>query len=888
MSLSARGLKRPHRKRRWGAALLAGCALVAVAGLLSCAGPAWGRTDRGGKSAQAKPTTTPVPACAATATNCGNAGLTTGAAALGTQAPTTTQALTTSQAGSGDLLGSLHGSDPFCSGAPGGGLTAAQSAACHVSGSVAEPYPISSYGIDVQSPSVTSSIGNWISYAFQSVAATIWEIALYAVRGVLLLLQWAYSLDLVGQGMSAVRHGLDILHNDVFGRTWVEAALAALGLWGIWNGLVRRRTIETLTGLGATLALMLGALVLIAQPQATVGKLSNYANQASLATLTGLSRGNVAQPAQTFASAEGDLFTALVMRPWCALEFGSVSYCTKRQDGTTVADVWLSSPANSAGRQDLYQLATSGSTAGSLGDRIGRILLGIGQAAGGNTAGAVQAATAMFPPSLCPNGASKCAAASLANADIKDHPATVQMQGTGGSTFDRLTLLAMVIGGLLGALCVLFYVAIKLLFASVKTLLLILAAPVMLLVAAFGESGRATCVSYGKSLAGAVITKLVFTVFLALVLLTASVINGLPIGWFSVWMLNLIFWWGIFFERRTLIQFLEMDKRVRDRGLDIAGRGAPFRVTGALIGGFAAWRAVRGLAHGAAALPRGGVRALQERTFDRRDAASGAQMQDVGQRLGDQAEKAIAIGDRDQLASSARVLEHNRHHLATRAQKQGDIKRLDAKITDLSGKAATASPPDKAKLEKMRQRLLGVRQERRDELGAVQAEMGAFEPQLLHARSAAARLGGADRVIGQREREAWVDQRRRDVAIGEFPDAAAEPERFRRALHAAGISHEDWLKADGATRADHLQRARLEEHEHRRHFEQLDSPRNAEGLPWPQQELAAGWRQIAEHPEVYERVTADARQRYGANRELRRVSRQRLGRVRSRRGGGIR
>lgn len=823
MSFTVRARKRSARSGASRGRIIA-TALIVAAMLVVGTAPAWAHV---------------VPATGGQALAAGGANH----ATRGAPSPSTSEA-------NADLFGSLGGGDPFCQGPPGGGtLTAAQQADCRVSGSVSERYPISSYGIDVQSPNGLGSIGtnglasiatnglgsigSWIGYTFQSIGAVIWEVLLYALRGVLLLLQWAFALDLVGKAMGGIRSALGILHNDVFGDAWLEAALSVLALWGMWNGLVRRRTIDTVAGLLTTVVMIVAALVLIAEPGSTVGTLSNYANQASLTTLSAVSRGNVAHPATTFASSEGDLFTALVERPWCALEFGSVSYCgesSKGGGGTTVADVWLSSPANSAARQQLYALATTGSPHGRVPAQATSTILDLGQAATGNPGGAAQAVTQFLPLSLCPNGAAHCPAATVADTDIKNHPRDVQMQGTGGNMFDRLTLLTMIVVGLSGAIAVLLYIGLKLLFAAIKILLLILGAPVMLIIAAFGESGRATCTAYGKSLLGAALTKLVFAVALAIVLLTAGIINGLRLGWFSLWLLNGVFWWGVFFERRKLVQFLEMDKRVADNGLDITGRGAPFRVTGALIGGFAAFRAARGLTRGVAALPRAGTWMLRGRTLDRRTAGSAAHMRALDEHLDDRATRGIDAADRDRIAEARSVLN---------LQRTGVLDEFNSKVQ--------------------------------------------------WARSTAARLGGdKPRVIDRREREAWNEQRRSDLAIGEFPDSALEPDRFRRSLNAAGITHTNWSGMAPADQADAVERAKRQEHDDRRDFALRDNPHSAAGLPLPTSDLETAWRQASEEgPAVYERVAADAEKEYQVNRELRahrHRDRQGAGRARSRRG----
>ncbi len=854
--MRANGSKRSrHTQTGRMRALSAAIAVLAVLLVASVATSAAWAVDARVPKTQATTVTTP-----------GSAGTTTPGGA-GTQQ---------TSGGSTDLLGSLDGSDPFCSGVPGGGsLDAAELSDCHVSGSVAEPYPISSYGIDVQSPSVTSSIANWVGYALESIGAIVWEILLYAIRGVLLLLQWAFSLDLLNKAMGGVTQALDLLHNGIFGSPWLEAALSVLALWGIWNGLVRRKTIETLSGLIATVAMMLVALVVIAQPQATVGRLSNFADQASLTTLSALSRANVAQPARSFASAEGNLFTALVLRPWCALEFGSVSYCTSEHDGTTVADIWLAAPANSANRQQLYQLATTGNTGGSLGHRLIQGAKTVIDGAMGNTAGELQDVLTFIPPNLCPNGAAKCAAATVANNDIKNHSQNVQMQSTGGNMFDRLTLLAIVVAGLSGAVCVLLYMAIKLLFASVKLLLLLLGLPVILLVAAFGESGRMTLAAYGKRTLGAIITRFVFAVMLAVVLLTAGIIESLPIGWFSLWLINIVFWWGIFFERRVLIQFLELDRRVTEGGLDIAGRGAPFRVTSALIGGFAAWRAARGLTRGALAVPR----ALERHGFARRTAGSAAMREVYRNTMTDRARAAIGIEDGSR-AAQARAAIMGRDARVARVQAMRDDRVVTARGVDNLDRQIreTTTPATRTRLE-ARRAGLATRKDALDmqisrEQSILQRSQREFDGHRATLDGMRDRNRAEDPVELRRE----VEQRQSDVAPGmTFPSRSPEDRpRLERSLRWAGI---DPAAFDSASPVEQrrLARGAIEVWNRDRDMSaRLTDPGAEQGLPEPRSDL----RHERQHMEVrapqyegqFHRVAAQERR---ALRNERRMSRSR-------------
>ncbi|HEY4810547.1 MAG TPA: hypothetical protein VIH71_05760, partial [Solirubrobacteraceae bacterium] len=506
------------------------------------------------------------------------------------------------------------------------GISAGQAQNCRVSGSVAQPYPTSNYGIDYADPPTgisQLSASDWFATLLGQFTSVVWDVWLYAIRGALNLLNWAFALKLVQDAMGQVTQSLGILHSQVFGVSWMEAALGVAGLWGIWHGLVRRKTIETIGGLAATVALMIAALVMIAQPQATVGTASAFADEASLTALSGASEANVAQPVQGFANAESGLFAALVLRPWCALEFGDVDYCVQPRDGTTVADIWLAFPPMGPGRQGLYNLATTGSieqyggVLGSLGKGLDIVqtppVTTVADACGGSGSGSLQCTALKNAQALSCYGKTTNANCAFSSAQSND----VQLQA-GANALTRLVLLALISAGLLGAMSLLLFLAIHLVFAAIKTLILLLAAPVILLVAAFGQAGRQTVVVYAGRLLGAIVTKLVYAVMLALVVLMAGTIESLKISWFADWMINIVFWWGVFLQRREFVQFLSMDRAIREGGLDVAGHGRPFRIAGALFGGYYAMRFARDLTRGVTALPR----AVRRRGFDRRVADS--------------------------------------------------------------------------------------------------------------------------------------------------------------------------------------------------------------------------------------------------------------------------
>lgn len=410
---------------------------------------------------------------------------------------------------------------------------------CRGSGSVAHRYPISSYGFDVRVGFSLTDVGEGFLGALQNIAALVWMGLVFALKGVLLLLEWSFSVDLTARAMPDARRTLADLHQRAFGETWMLAALSVAGLWGIWRGLVQRRTTQTLAALAATVGLMLAGLVVVARPDDTVGyaaRLSNDAGTAVLAASRGL---DARQPRAALAAALSDVFDGLVRDPWCALEFGSVEYCDRpARSGaqTTNADVWLAYPAQSRERGALFKLLKGEEldTGDGLLDRlpapgVARDVLGLG----GDDADLPDEVRAL----------------------VAREPKRAELQQAGG-TFPRFALLAVIAVGLFGAIALLAYLGVRLLLASALTLLLLLLAPVMLLAPAFGDSGRATFIAWAKRLIGAIAAKLIYALFLAIVLACARVFGGLGIGWFGTWLVLAAFWWGVLLKRKELVGFV--------------------------------------------------------------------------------------------------------------------------------------------------------------------------------------------------------------------------------------------------------------------------------------------------------------------------------------------
>jgi hypothetical protein len=416
-------------------------------------------------------------------------------------------------AGAGDTGGDLAGArSPWCD-RP--GRDAATQARCERSGSIARDYPLSSYGIDSFVEVGVTKPQNIVPAAIQSLLRVVWFTLLLAVNGVMLLQEWAFSIDLVSRSLDRLRVFLGHLNNDLLGESWLLLGVSVAAICGMWSGFVRRRTIETVTGLGATVLMICLALAIIANPEATVGKLSSIANESSVSALSIVTE-RVEDPTVAYPKASRELFNIMVLPGWCTLQFGSSAYCHARpgkicakdddglivdadlhcrQFGGTVAEAWLAHPSGSNERARLFR-----------------------------------------------------------GLEATDRSRVIPQTEHGAITRPGLLLLLMFTT--LGAIMILLYLAIKLIMAAVMTLALLLALPVMLIVPAFGEAGRRVMVGYAKAGGGAIFAKAVYALGTAGVFVIADLISRLQFGPVATQLLLGVFFWGVWLRRDTIFGFV--------------------------------------------------------------------------------------------------------------------------------------------------------------------------------------------------------------------------------------------------------------------------------------------------------------------------------------------
>jgi hypothetical protein len=657
-----------------------------------------------------------------------------------------------SPATAGDPFNSLGGQSPSCQhGAAGQSATN-----CRATGSPAHRYPIGNYTYDIEIDTGVTHFTDNLLAALQTLASFVWLGFLYAIKGILLALDWAFHLNLINSNINKVHGGL-LAMDRMFGLDsgYFSLALSIAALWGMWHGFVRGKYIETIAGLGACLGLMLIALVIVHDPAGTVGKVGDWGDSAGREVASGVA--GAVQPSNRAREQEDGLdrgaqaiFDTLVLRPWCALEFGDVNFCLSKPpteakyfDGAaefrdnaaaapTVADLWLRFPANGKERNKLYEAWKD-------------------------------------------------------DGDTATRPRVEMMQGQ--STGKRLALLVIIIAGLLGALLLLGWLAFWLIAYAALALLFLLIAPFVLLLPAFGEAGRHGFITWGKRLLGALIAKLLYAIVLGVVIYVAAVIaemgNPGGLGWLGVWVVEAIFWWVAFLKRHELVNLLTLNAA---QGGDAGGRTRRDGLAGLYYRTRLAQEAMR-------TVQRPVIRQVRRQAARESMTEAGAARSVARERLAHHAERGLEL-----------EYQQSQRRLRERRDLQNELKGIDTALrpADEARALQGAGTPHAAPLPIETENRLRARKD------ALQDMINS--PEMRTAEQTVRQASENEAAHGRRwtaeDHDRWIERRRRELA--QRAPAPSDPEYaawMDRRLVAAGINPIDFRGAAPEEQRQLLQRA---------------------------------------------------------------------------------
>lgn len=492
----------------------------------------------------------------------------------------------------GDPLVSNGLGSPMCrAGAGEDDLSQASERNCRASGFEAAPEPTGNYAFDVHINTGPTKVTNDLSSAFQNLLGLGWTGLVAAVHGVIVMLEWCYTVDLLdSSAMSGLAGGLRETQ-ATFTQPWLVLVLSVASVLALYHGIVQRRVAETVGQALLMLAMMAGGLWVIMNPAGTVGSLDQWANEAGLGTLGSVADGTPDHPDRTLADSMSAVFSGAVVGPWCFMEFGNFRWCSDparldprlRASGLADAALERGQIGCRAGAGSLIPCAQPGS------EQARALTESALQLDGARTNGdlflALPANQAMRNSIndhgslfnvLCGGSEMPCRGPTAAQAEFRTEHGTAW----------RCVGLVFIWIGVLGMLLLLGFVAVHLLAAAIASLLYLLLAPAAVLAPALGDGGRAVFRRWAAGLLGAVMSKLIYSFVLGVALVMDHIftVDLTGLGWFAQWLLTSAMWWGAFSRRHQLMGFAQAGQAQRHEPRSLARR-----VSGALETPMAAW-----------------------------------------------------------------------------------------------------------------------------------------------------------------------------------------------------------------------------------------------------------------------------------------------------------
>jgi hypothetical protein len=450
---------------------------------------------------------------------------------------------------------------------------------CHTSGWVAAGAPTSNYAFDINDGGGELLGFDARSLFQQYLLAPIWMGLVWILHALLAMLEWAYTLDLIdgaapsspggsapsgsGSAAGSLAQGLHQTQ-AVFTQPWLVLVLAVAAVLAAYHGLVRRRVAQTLGQALLMVTMMLGGLWVIADPTGTVGEVGRLANQASLGALSAFAQGNPGAGARTLSDGMREVFAEGIGGPWCFLEFGDVQWCQNpaRLEGRLRAQALRLATSEQAlvgcklNGGPFSLCAAPGSAQARAYSRSAQLLrdarsngeLFLALPANGNERNSITPASGLLGLLCGGPEVGKCHGSTAPQAEFR---------GAGGADQRAAGLLLIVVGGA-GMVALLGFLALHLLAAALISLFYLLLAPAAVLAPALGDGGRAAFRNWATRLLGAVVAKLMYSVFLGAMLAMTRILLTLPgMGWWVQWLLVGAAWWGAFLHRRNALGVLE-------------------------------------------------------------------------------------------------------------------------------------------------------------------------------------------------------------------------------------------------------------------------------------------------------------------------------------------
>jgi hypothetical protein len=427
--------------------------------------------------------------------------------------------------------------------------------------------PLEHYQLDVH---IDSGVLGFATAALipDLIVEPVWMAIVWLTHVAVVALEWCFSLDLLGSGtLAPVARGLQAMR-DALTTPWLATVLAIAAVAVLYNGIVRRRVVDTLGQLALLLAMMASGLWVIADPTGTVGAASRLVNEASLGALGAAATGDPSHPVRSLDDALGTLFDVSVTGPWCYLEFGDVGWC---RDSSALDPSLLAAARQVVARDRVDAASATQRRAVQIeADEVaaartnGDLVLALPANGPRRNSINADATSPSLLRTLCGGDtATSCPAATGPQAEFRTQKGTPARIG-------GLLLIAI---GAAGMFALIGFVCLRLLGAALLALLYLLLAPVVVLAPALGDAGRDVFRRWSIRLVGAVLAKLVYSVFLGVVLLMVRILSSLgALGWWTQWLLFAVFWWLVFNNRHRVLENVIHERAEPTRRASLANR----------------------------------------------------------------------------------------------------------------------------------------------------------------------------------------------------------------------------------------------------------------------------------------------------------------------------
>ncbi len=472
--------------------------------------------------------------------------------------------------GAVDPLSGLGIRNPVCD-QPAEIRSRATRVSCETTGTPETTYPTSDYGFDVFIPTgITHPIGDFTA-AFVTILNGIWLGLLFVLKLSLTLLGLAFGLNPFAGGptMARISAAVGDIYNEVTD-PWLSALVVCAGIALAYRGLIRRDVAGGVGGTLAAVAMLVLGLWVVHAPRETVGQLAGFSDEVALTAISAPQSGGLAHPVGSYAEAMSAVWSRLVEVPFAGLDFSDVSWALGPPPEEAVKKADEKFCEDNGALTLLAQLHN----------------LGLGEAAKecGKFAeqryGKPKRVIDLYLRSS-PGSAARAALWDYFD-DSGQHKPKVAAQG-GDGVITRLSMLALFAIGLLGAILLLAWLAIRLFTQAAIAFVLLLAAPFALFFPLLGDWGRRAFRRWGLTLLGAILAKVVYAAILSIVLLGIVILGAVDGtgGSATGFLLSAAFAWAVFLKRGDLIGWISVGDHEHLAGVGVgalAGFGLARRV----------------------------------------------------------------------------------------------------------------------------------------------------------------------------------------------------------------------------------------------------------------------------------------------------------------------